>query len=51
MLSDLFYCTFKFTNKCMDKEQVNCEKCPVKGCQSCENNWSSNTCSQCENNQ
>ena len=48
-MKDMFCCRYKFTDKCLDKEQVNCEACPVKSCTACENdNWSSNVCSQCE---
>lgn len=49
-MTDMFYCEFKFTAKCIDKENIDCEKCPLKDCNSCDNKWSSNTCNQCKLN-
>lgn len=45
---DFFFCKYKFTDKCIDKENVDCDKCKLKSCDTCENSWSGNTCNQCK---
>lgn len=47
-MADHFNCEFKFTNKCIDKENVDCDKCLLKSCSLCDNSWSSNVCNQCK---
>lgn len=49
-MANHFHCKFIFTSKCIDKEYADCDKCPLKDCNSCESSWSSNTCSQCKFN-
>jgi hypothetical protein len=49
-MKDMFYCKYKFTDKCVDKEKVDCDNCFVKACNQCENSWSSNVCGQCKHN-
>lgn len=47
---DHFNCSLKFTSKCIDKERIDCNKCQLKLCNSCDNSWSSNVCNQCKLN-
>ncbi len=47
---DLFNCEYIFTMKCIDQENKDCDKCPLKSCNNCDNNWSSHVCNQCRFN-
>lgn len=49
-MKDMFHCRFLYTDKCIDKENKDCNNCKLKDCNSCDNSWSSNVCSQCKFN-